>query len=86
MSGHINMRSHKILCLSILLTLNLVMENDASPVNIVNKSNGVFEFIVLHNNDMHARFEQTGVHSNECKPEDAANNRCYGGFARTAHV
>lgn len=46
---------------------------------------GDFELIVLHNNDMHARFEQTGAYSNDCSPSDVASNRCYGGFARVAH-
>jgi 5'-nucleotidase len=46
---------------------------------------GNFEIIILHNNDMHARFEQTGVYSNKCSREDAENNNCYGGFARVAH-
>ena len=49
------------------------------------KADGNFELIILHNNDMHARFEQTGVLSNKCTKEDAAINKCYGGFARVAH-
>ncbi|XP_058450680.1 protein 5NUC-like [Malaya genurostris] len=44
-----------------------------------------FQLIILHNNDMHARFEQTGAYGNDCQPEDVASNRCYGGFARVAH-
>ncbi|XP_055606469.1 protein 5NUC-like [Uranotaenia lowii] len=44
-----------------------------------------FQLIILHNNDMHARFEQTGTYGNDCQPADVANNRCYGGFARVAH-
>ncbi|EDV55611.1 protein 5NUC isoform X2 [Drosophila erecta] len=43
------------------------------------------EFIILHNNDMHARFDQTSVNSGTCPPEDAHTNKCYGGFARVAH-
>ncbi|XP_034479576.1 protein 5NUC-like isoform X2 [Drosophila innubila] len=43
------------------------------------------EFIILHNNDMHARFEQTNVNSEKCPPEDVTNNKCYGGFARVAY-
>uniref|UniRef100_A0A182P8Z7 Apyrase n=1 Tax=Anopheles epiroticus TaxID=199890 RepID=A0A182P8Z7_9DIPT len=46
---------------------------------------GDLELIILHNNDMHARFEQTGAYSNDCQPADVASNRCYGGFARVAH-
>lgn len=45
-----------------------------------------FKLIILHNNDMHARFEQTNSASGNCKPEDQASNKCYGGFARVAHV
>lgn len=48
-------------------------------------TNGNFQLIILHNNDMHARFEQTGAYGNDCQPADVANNRCYGGFARVAH-
>ncbi|KAH8371557.1 hypothetical protein KR093_007996, partial [Drosophila rubida] len=43
------------------------------------------EFIILHNNDMHARFEQTNVNSEKCLPQDAADNNCFGGFARVAY-
>ncbi|KAH8297417.1 hypothetical protein KR044_011478, partial [Drosophila immigrans] len=43
------------------------------------------EFIILHNNDMHARFDQTNVNSEKCSPEDAKNGKCFGGFARVAY-
>lgn len=57
----------------------------AAPSN--NKSkNDYFEMIILHNNDMHARFEQTNALSSRCKENDQKNNKCYGGFARVAHV
>lgn len=46
---------------------------------------GNFKLIILHNNDMHARFEQTGQLSNKCSKADSDNNRCYGGFARVAY-
>ena len=42
------------------------------------------ELILLHNNDMHGRFRQTDVNTNSCLPEDAAADKCYGGFARVA--
>ena len=48
--------------------------------------NETFKLIILHNNDMHSRFEQTNVYSSRCKEEDAADNKCYGGFARVAHL
>lgn len=44
------------------------------------------KLIVLHNNDMHARFDQTGELSDVCRQNDAENNNCFGGFARVANV
>lgn len=43
------------------------------------------DMIILHNNDMHARFEQTDALSKECKNEDVIESKCYGGFARVAY-
>lgn len=43
------------------------------------------ELIILHNNDMHARFEQTDALSKMCNKEDALLSKCYGGFARVAY-
>lgn len=51
----------------------------------VSTAAGDLELIILHNNDMHARFEQTGKYSNTCQPADVTGNRCYGGFARVAY-
>lgn len=47
--------------------------------------NAPLELIILHNNDMHARFEQTSANSNTCSKEDVTSNRCYGGFARVGY-
>lgn len=41
-------------------------------------------FLILHNNDMHARFEQTSRNSGTCKSK--RKEHCVGGFARVAHV
>jgi 5'-nucleotidase len=35
---------------------------------------------------MHARFEQTNGYTNKCSNGDADKNKCYGGFARVAHL
>ncbi|KAF5296487.1 hypothetical protein FQR65_LT01476 [Abscondita terminalis] len=40
------------------------------------------KLLILHNNDMHSRFEETSRTSGTCK--DKTN--CYGGFARVLHV
>lgn len=57
----------------------------ARPQRLVTLNEESFKMIILHNNDMHARFEQTSMISGKCKKEEAANNKCYGGFARVAH-
>lgn len=41
-------------------------------------------FLIMHNNDMHARFEQTSRNSGTCKMKK--KDQCVGGFARVAHV
>ncbi|XP_054262337.1 protein 5NUC-like [Macrosteles quadrilineatus] len=38
-----------------------------------------FKLLLLHTNDMHARFEETNAHSGLCYK---GRGRCYGGFAR----
>lgn len=43
------------------------------------------DLIILHNNDMHARFDQTNVNGGTCTEEDANTDKCYGGFARVAY-
>ncbi|KAH8279204.1 hypothetical protein KR026_003793 [Drosophila bipectinata] len=55
------------------------------PNPIAPRAEVATEFIILHNNDMHARFEQTNVNSGTCSEEDANTNQCYGGFARVAY-
>lgn len=59
---------------------------DAMRANpIVTRPVVATEFIILHNNDMHGRFEQTNVNSETCPPEDVKNEKCFGGFARVAY-
>lgn len=41
-----------------------------------------FNLLLMHNNDMHARFEETSQTSGKCKNK----SYCFGGFARVAHV
>lgn len=51
-----------------------------------NTSEPAMDIIILHNNDMHSRFEQTDALSQVCKQEDVVLSKCYGGFARVAHL
>ncbi|XP_043642935.1 protein 5NUC [Drosophila teissieri] len=74
------MQSRWLFGISVLL---LAHWTEANP--ILSHPKVATEFIILHNNDMHARFDQTSVNSGTCPPEDAHTNKCYGGFARVAH-
>lgn len=75
--------AHPMKCLALLLMqLILLIQH---PVHSMPTSGPpALEFIVLHNNDMHSRFEQTNKYSSACHPEEAVGNRCYGGFARVS--
>lgn len=64
----------------ILLLVDTIIAN---PIAI--RPEVATEFIILHNNDMHGRFEQTNANSETCPPEDVNNNKCFGGFARVAY-
>ncbi|CAH1168273.1 unnamed protein product [Phyllotreta striolata] len=44
-----------------------------------------FELLLLHNNDVHGRFEETEKNTGACR-ERNRNVSCVGGFARTAHL
>ncbi|XP_041981786.1 protein 5NUC-like isoform X1 [Aricia agestis] len=68
------------------LTLLLLGGVSASIVKPSTTSAGNFELLILHNNDMHARFEQTSQLSGACAPADRDAGKCYGGFPRVAHV
>lgn len=68
--------------LSLLLSSSLI-DVHANPIQ--SRAKVATEFIILHNNDMHARFEQTSVDSGKCTEEEANSNKCYGGFGRVAY-
>lgn len=67
----------------LILLLPITLVSSAPHGNASSESN--FHLIILHNNDMHSRFEQTGKVSDRCSKSDAVRNECYGGFARVAH-
>ena len=41
-----------------------------------------YDLIIVHNNDVHAHFEQINKYSGECSAEQAAKDECFGGEAR----
>ncbi|KAJ0174736.1 hypothetical protein K1T71_009844 [Dendrolimus kikuchii] len=66
--------------------LFVVVLSSSSVVKSPASDTGAFELLILHNNDMHARFEQTSQVSGVCTTEDRELGQCYGGFPRVAHV
>ncbi|EDW61296.2 protein 5NUC [Drosophila virilis] len=69
------------------ILLFLVVYGHLIGANPIVSGNSVLtEFIILHNNDMHARFEQVNKNGGACTPEDVSRDKCFGGFARIAHV
>lgn len=61
----------RFVVLCFLVNFNLVFANQ-------------LDLLILHNNDMHARFEETSARSGTCPL--LGSKQCYGGFARTAHI
>lgn len=74
------------LLIGVLFSTNSIFSEAAVTSAPAVAATSAVEFIILHNNDMHARFEQTGKYSNTCPDEDIAANKCYGGFARVSSV
>ncbi|XP_031632009.1 protein 5NUC-like [Contarinia nasturtii] len=70
----------KLIKFSIVL---LLVASVASAVPIENKESAL-DFVLLHNNDLHAHFEEMSDSGSECTPEEALEHKCYGGFARAA--
>lgn len=74
---------HSIITSFIIISLisYLPSHHTASIIN-----DGSIKFLILHNNDIHARFEETGLLSDQCDPNDAAVGKCFGGMARIAYM
>lgn len=77
---HIQQSNVLLVTLVVALTMNFVHANPRP----IKKS--VLDLIILHNNDMHARFEQTDKYSSVCHRDEMIANKCYGGFARVSEV
>nr|XP_032518823.1 uncharacterized protein LOC116771168 [Danaus plexippus plexippus] len=68
---------------TVLATITLSFSSIVKPPSNDGKN---FELLILHNNDMHARFEQTSQLSGACTTLDREAGKCYGGFPRVATV
>lgn len=68
-----------LIAVSIDMVRTVPLQSDSTEKSALN-------LIILHNNDMHARFEQTDKFSAKCHPDEIIANKCYGGFARVSSV
>ncbi|KAI8439291.1 hypothetical protein MSG28_013124 [Choristoneura fumiferana] len=83
-NANVNILTVTIVLGAAVLSSSTVIKSPESPENGAIPPN--FELLILHNNDMHARFEQTSQLSGACTTADRAAGKCYGGFPRVAHV
>lgn len=58
------------------------LTNNTSPAH----TESALDFILLHNNDLLAHFDETSSDLAECRYQDAQKNLCFGGFARISSV
>lgn len=55
---------------------------DAATLASVTSEESALDFILLHNNDLHGRFDESSIIRTDCRPDEARANKCFGGFAR----
>lgn len=68
------MRVNGMLLLLLLVTSLVTSHSEDSALDL----------ILLHNNDLHGRFDESTIDGPDCRPEQALANKCYGGFPRIA--
>lgn len=78
--GFLSTLSPFLLLLLFLLDQPAGLSGAPSPASWTHSKD--YSLTVLHTNDMHARFEQINKYSAVCKPDDEAEQKCYGGIAR----
>lgn len=75
----------KIHCMIAILILLIACSSEAFVS--ASRQPDHLDLIILHNNDLHGKFEQTDrMAHGPCSIEDQRANKCYGGFARISHV
>lgn len=78
-------KMYLMLMIIVLIAPSLQIPTNHAFKGRSNKNAGL-DLLILHTNDMHAHFEQTDDSFGECSPEEAAKNKCFGGFARVSSV
>uniref|UniRef100_A0A1B0CVT4 5'-nucleotidase n=2 Tax=Lutzomyia longipalpis TaxID=7200 RepID=A0A1B0CVT4_LUTLO len=86
----INQLQEFLHCVKMLFFLNFFVLVFSTELALLTASaaaeDGSYEIIILHINDMHARFDQTNAGSNKCQEKDKIASKCYGGFARVSTI
>lgn len=67
----------RVNCMLLLLVL-------VANVVASHSEDSALDLILLHNNDLHGRFDESTIDRSDCLPEEALANKCYGGFPRIA--
>lgn len=52
----------------------------------IGNNSAALELILLHNNDIHGRFDESTSFRTYCTEDDIQENKCFGGFPRIATV
>lgn len=65
--------------------LNFVNSAILTQTPIINGESAL-DLILLHNNDLHGRFDESSIIRTDCQPDEARNNECFGGFARISTI
>lgn len=78
------MKTYRILflCLFALVALSILALTGATPVVLA--QGGEYELTIAHTNDTHARLMPITAFNSDCKAEDDAAGKCFGGVARRA--
>lgn len=74
------------LCAVIVMAFSMDVISSAGLPLEKDKPKSALDLTILHNNDMHARFEQTDKFSANCNYDEMIANKCYGGFARVSYI
>lgn len=67
----------RVNCMLLMLIL-------ATSVVTSHSEDSALDLILLHNNDLHGRFDESTIDRSDCRTEDSLANKCYGGFPRIA--
>ncbi len=75
---------NRIFSVSILLFCMLILLGLSGTMPVVSAQDDTFDLTIAHTNDVHARLMPITSSNSDCKAEDDAAGKCFGGVARRA--